>query len=327
MKKPPVLYNANMGKKELSIIIVNYNTKDLLRNCLSSVINNTNGVDYEIIFVDNASSDGSVEKIKAEFPSVKIISNKENVGFSCANNQGIKAAQGKNILLLNSDTLINDNCLYKTLQFVQTTSDAGVIGCKVLNHDMTLQYTCYHAPNFFTELIFFTKEIVKGGLDPVTHWKYMRYWNHQQIKEVDCIAGCFLWVKREVFNEAGLLDKNIFMYYEDSDFCRRVKKNSDYKIYYYPEAEIVHLKGKSRDITNNNSLKFCFQSFVYYLDKWYGKFSGNFFILLCAIIWRVEIFIFSFFGSNEKFMKKIVMLKELLSIKHNRQYNSSKIRS
>lgn len=298
--------------KEISIIIVNYNTKDFLKNCLNSIIENTEAVDYEVIVVDNASSDESLEMLRNDFPQVLLICNKENVGFARANNQGIRIAKGENILFLNSDTVVSKNCLFETLRFVRSRPEIGIVGCKVLNEDKGLQYSCYHAPTLLSELVFFTKEVVKNLWEPFTYYKYMKYWDHSQIKEVDCIAGCFLWVKRELFDKGGLLDESFFMYYEDAEFCYRVRRNSNFKVYYYPRAEIIHLKGKSGDWTNFETLKHCYRSARYYLKKCYGVASSVLLNILCKCIWKIEILFFlTLFRFHRNTDKKLTMLKEL----------------
>lgn len=304
-----------MNEKELSIIIVNYNTRVLLNNCLKSIAENTQNVDYEVIVVDNASSDGSIIMVEKEFPWVRLICNEKNAGFSKANNQGIQIANGENILLLNSDTLMLGNCLFYVLDFIKHKSDAGVVGCKVLNHDKTLQLSCYHFPNLFTELVFFTKGVIKNIWDPVTWYKYMKYWNHNRIREVDCISGCFFLVKRIVFDTIGFLDENSFMYYEDSEFCKRLRLQSDYKTYYYPHAEIIHLKGASSDSTPTNyiSLQYSYKMARYYLNKCYGKRIEKTFAALCKIIWHIELLIFSALRFGKRFNKKTRMLRELIN--------------
>lgn len=299
---------------DLSIIIISYNTEDILRDCLSSVITNTHDLDYEIIVIDNASSDGSVEMLRKEFPSVKIICNRENLGFAKANNQGIRIAKADNVLLLNSDTIVFDDCLSKISVFIKRRSDIGLLGCKVLNRDKTLQHSCYHTPNFLTELVFFTKGIIKDIWDPFTYFKYMKYYDHEQLKEVDCIAGCFLWVRKTVFDRVGCLDENFFMYYEDSEFCWRVRTNSKFKIYYFPESAIVHFGRMSADNLNYSTLKYLFKSGKYFLRKRYGNKTERNFDLLCKLIWKFEILFFSLVKFSRKFNKKILLLKEMLNL-------------
>lgn len=305
-----------MALKDLSIIIVSYNTKKILIDCLNSIIKNTKSLNYEIIVVDNASIDGTKEIIRNEFQNIKLIANNKNLGFAKATNQGIMAALGENILLLNSDTLILDNCLYRIFKFIKTDPNIGLLGCKVLNSDCSLQYSCFYKPNILTELILFTKGMVKNIWDPLTYWQYLRYWGHKEIKEVEVLSGCFLWLKVEVIDEVGLLDENMFMYYEDAEFCVRVKKKSNYKILYYPREKIVHLHGASSKHTEIKleTIKHCYKSAKYYLNKCYGATTELLFDRLCKAVWTVEIYTFSFLKFNKKFNKKINLLRRLKEI-------------
>lgn len=298
---------------QLSIIIVNFNTKDILKNCLDSAMKNSEGVDYEVIVVDNASSDGSQDLVRKEFSRVKLICNRENLGFAKANNQGIKAAKGKYLLLLNSDTILLDKVLVKALSFIEDRKDAGIVGCKVLNPDRTLQFSCYHFPGFMMELLFFTKDIIKSGNNPFAYYRYMKYWDHGTIRKVDCLAGCFLLIKKEVFDEAGYLDEKFFMYHEDSEFCLRVKRRTKYKVYYYPEPEIIHFGGMSIDKDNFEVIKQSYNSARYYLRSRYNASVETYFNILCSLIWQLEIMLFSCLSFNKKFDKKLKLLKVLKS--------------
>jgi GT2 family glycosyltransferase len=252
--------------------------------------------------------------LREKFPKVKIISNSENLGFAKANNQGIKAARGENILLLNSDTVVLDDCLLKTAEFVKSRPDAGIIGCKVLNKDRTLQYSCWHTPTVLTEALVFTKNVIKNFWDPLTHFKIMKYWDHASVKEVNCLSGCFFWVKKDCFERFGNLDEGFFMYYEDFEFCRRIKKSSDYKIYYYPEARIVHLGTMSADPENFSMIKNCYKSAGYYFNRCFGKNEELFFLFLCKSIWYFEMFVFALLRFDKRCNKKLGMLKSLLSL-------------
>ena len=301
---------------DLSVIIVNYNTKDLLKACLDSLINNTNGIEYEVIVVDNSSSDGSGAMLKNEFPEVRIIFNRNNSGFAKANNQGIKAAKGDNILLLNSDTVISDNCLYKVWQFSREREGAGIIGCKVLNPDRSLQYSCYHKPNLLSEIVVFTKGIIKNFWEPVTYYNKMKYWNHNQIRQVDCVSGCFFWIKKKIIDEIGLLDEGFFMFYEDAEFCLRLKLRSKCKVFYFPFAEIVHLKGGSGNIESSDysTIKYSYMSAQHFFDKCCGPASKQIFIIICRFIWRCESFLFFLLKFSKKCSEKLLLLNQLQSI-------------
>lgn len=299
---------------DLSIIIVSYNTKNILRDCLQSVLRHALGIAYEIIVVDNASRDESVAMLRQEFPSVKVIANSDNSGFAKANNQGMAAAQGRYLLLLNSDTLILDNGLKAVMEFADRQPDAGVIGCKVLNRDESLQYSCSHDPSLLTELMFFGKAIIHHAWDPLTHYKFMKYWDHAQTKPVDCLFGCFLWIRREVVQQLGGLDEKFFMYYEDVEFCRRVRGSKRFRIFYFPEVSIVHLGGMSADPANYSMLKYCYASIQYYFTKTRGRFAAWLFDGLCKTIWRMEIGVFWLFQQNPRVKRKLTMLQGFLKL-------------
>lgn len=298
---------------DLSIIIINFNTREVLKNCLDSIGRYAPELDYEIVAVDNASTDGSVEMLRREFPGVRVIANADNRGFSKANNQGIAAAAGRHILLLNSDTLLFDRSLKNVFDYMEANSGVGVAGCKVLNKDKTLQFSCGHDPNVLTELVFFTKTIIKDFWDPVTFWKFMKYWDHNSLKDVDWLSGCFLWVRREVFERAGLLDEDFFMYYEDSEFCRRVRRQTDYRVVYYPHAAIIHLGQMSADPEKFILVKNCFESAVKYFKKCSSKLSAWDFEHSCRFYWMLEQAVFFVFGLHPKCRQKYRMLKELLN--------------
>jgi len=299
---------------DLSIVIVNYKTKDLTSGCIDSVIRNTKGVSYEIILVDNASNDGSCEYLKSRYPGIRIIENSGNLGVVKANNQGIKASKGRYILMLNSDTIVLGDCMAKCLEFAKSRSDAGIIGCKVLDKDGALQYSCYHKPNLLTELVCFTKDILKPSWDPVNYFKYMLYWKHDSVREVECLSSCFFWIDRRIIKEAEYFDENIFMYYDDTEYCVRLRERTGYKVYYYPFAEIIHLKGsRSSDLRYDSMTPVnLFRSARYYFEKNYGVFYRDLFVKLCLFAWRAEKLALSPCRSNEKVGKKYRLLDELI---------------
>lgn len=298
---------------DLSIIIVNYNTLEITKNCLRSIYENTKHIDFEIILVDNASIDNSATELPELFPQVRYIWNQENLGFAKANNKGVKLALADEILLLNSDTLIIGDCLKRTLEFSKQNSTAGIIGCKVLNKDKTLQYSCFHEPTLLTEVFFFTINIIKGFQNPITNYRYMKNWDHNQIKEVDSISGCYFWVKKNVFEKIGLLDENIFMYYEDTEFCRRMQTQTLFRIVYFPEIQIIHLGGGSAlGAQKINSIKICFKAARYYFRKCKGVSLSHVFVILCKMIWALELIVFSLLIFNPLIRKKYILIKEMI---------------
>jgi len=293
---------------DLSIIIVSYNTKDLLRNCLNSVYDSLKGeeIEFEIIVVDNASSDGSVEVVKKDFPGVVVIENRENLGFSKANNQGIKIAKGRYVLLLNSDTIILDECITKVYAFAKSKKEAGIIGCKVLNPDGSLQFSCYNAINLCTEVNFFVRTILKDTFDFIADYKYMRSWKHDKLKIVGAVSGCFMLIRRGIFDQVGLLDETFFMYYEDLEFCERLKEQTKFNVYYFPEAEIKHLKGAS--IANDKSLVLTYKSARIFFNK---RKKEKLFVTLCRIFWTIELFVLLIFVFNNDVRRKLRTIRTL----------------
>jgi hypothetical protein len=298
-------------KTELSIIIVNYNTKHLLKDCLDSVIRNLTATRSEIIVVDNGSQDGSVEMLRREYPAVNLIVNQDNQGFARANNQGIGIADGEHILLLNSDTIVLDGALEKTLRFAKNRKEAGVIGCRILNPDRTLQLSCFRFHNLLTEILTFTKDIIRNFRDPYTDYMNMRFWDHRLIRQVDCLTGCFFWVKKEVFESVGMLDDNFFVYYEDAEFCYRVRKKSIYKVYYFPDADVVHYGGMSVAGEDDRRVQRCYLGAKYYLKKCQGRSAEMMFVFICWALTEFKIMICSALRFNRHFADKLERMKRV----------------
>jgi len=201
-------------------------------------------LNFEVIVVDNASSDGSVVQIEKEFPQVELIANIENLGFATANNQGLKVSKGRHLLLLNSDTIVLERALNKIVLFADTQSSAGIIGCRILNSDMTLQRSCFKFPsllNMGIAVIYFNQLF---SMNKFWGRERMTWWNYEEEREVDVVLGAFMLVRREAFLQVGGLDESFFMYGEETDWCWQFKKNG-WKVLYAPVAKIVHLGGQS----------------------------------------------------------------------------------
>lgn len=227
---------------DLSIIIVNWNTKKLLIDCLFSIIKQTKGLSYEVLVIDNGSTDGSVTAVKElRVKELRVIENKKNLGFAKANNQALREAQGEYVLLLNSDTKIVNNALEKLVDFARSDEKIGLVGPRLLNLDGTPQPSV--AP-FFT-------------LFKVFVWLFSgdRFLYSSPVKTIkaDWLMGAALMAKREMIEEIGGLDESFFMYVEDVEWCYRAKK-AGWSVWFYPAAQIVHLvrgsspEGKQRVI-------------------------------------------------------------------------------
>lgn len=231
---------------DVSIIIVSWNTKDILHNCLQSVCGQTENIDYEIIVVDNASTDDSVGMVKRQFPQVVLIENSENRGFAAANNQGLALAKGRYVLLLNSDTIILGSSIANTVYFADDHPEAAVIGCRVLNPDKTLQHTCFMYPsllNMFLESSYLYK------IFPQSRFfgrEEMAWWDGEDVRKVDVVKGCFMLVRHKAIDQVGVMDERFFMYAEETDWCYRFGKVG-WDILYTPGAEIIHLCRASTD--------------------------------------------------------------------------------
>lgn len=235
----------------VSIIIINWNTRDILRNCLESVFKETQGIEFEVILVDNGSNDRSVQMVEGQFPEVNIIANKDNRGFAAANNQGMDIAKGRYILLLNSDTIILDNAIKKTVLFADDHTEAAVVGCRVLNKDKSLQNTCFMFPsvlNMFFECTYLCNLFPKSKLFGRA---YMTWSDRKDVREVDVVAGCYMLVRKEAIQQVGMLDTRYFFYGEETDWCWRFKR-AGWTTLYTPEPQIIHLGGKSSSQLTGN---------------------------------------------------------------------------
>ena len=223
----------------LSIIIVNYNAKDILSQCLNSIYENTKDIDFEIIVIDNNSNDGSSQIIKQKFPQVKLIQNRANLGLTKAQNQGLKEAKARYFLLLNNDTLILPKALNILMEFMDKTPPAGIGGPSIYDTNKKLQFSfAWHPknPQLLLIYILFKKLFIKNELKK-------QNLDFNNILETDYVSGACLIIRREAIDKIGLMDEGYFVYNEDDDLCLRARQ-SGWKIYYVPEAKVMHYKGK-----------------------------------------------------------------------------------
>ena len=220
---------------DLSIIVVNFNTKDLVRGCIDSIRNSKTSAKYEIIVVDNGSTDGSVN-ILENIRDIKIFRNKENLGFSKASNIGIKNASGKYVLLLNSDTVVKKGSLDRLLDFAKSRRDVGVVGARLLSESGVVQESASNSPTVWGAIreYWFGEKGRFGLFAPKSNTPV----------EVDSVVGAAFLITPEALKKVGFLNEKYFMYFEDLDYCRRVKR-AGLKVYYLPESEIIHYLGAS----------------------------------------------------------------------------------
>lgn len=256
---------------DISIILVSYNTKELTENCINSIYEYTKDVNYEIIVVDNNSTDGSVEMLEQKFINIKLIKNKDNKGFGAANNIGIRQSMGKYIFCLNTDTVIIDNSIKILFDYMENNQNVGACGGQLFDKDMNITYSVGNFPSF--SRIFFQY----AGLKYI----FKKYWNKKlspsiKVKydtptKVDYIIGADLMIRKSILDTIGLFDENIFLYGEESDLCFRIKKNSN-DIMFIPDSRIIHFQGQSSK--NINAHKIVIDSLMYWYKKNISKFSS-----------------------------------------------------
>ncbi len=229
---------------DLSIIIVNWNVRELLEKCLVSIFKDPPRKIFEIIVVDNASCDGSPEMVKEKFPQVKLIKNKENLGFARANNQAIEQSEGRYVLLLNPDTIALSGALDNLVDFMETHPEAGAVAPRLLNPNGSPQPSCLSFPTLAAMGI---RAVFIEGLwpnNPISRQYLMRNFNYQSEAEVDQPMGAALMVRRAALDKIGFFDESSFMFFDEVDLCFRLKK-AGWKIYFTPKSEVIHFLSQS----------------------------------------------------------------------------------
>jgi len=252
---------------KLSVIIVNYDVKYFLEQCLLSVLKAMKGIDGEIIVVDNNSVDGSVEMLRKKFPGINLMASPVNDGFSKANNKAISASQGEYVLLLNPDTLVEEDTFSKIISFADSHPDAGAVGVKMI--DGRGKFLPESKRGLPTPSVAFYKISGLAKLFPrsSTFGKYhLSYLDKEQVHSVDVLSGAFMLIRKSVLDKIGLLDEDYFMYGEDIDISYRIKK-AGYKNYYFPETSIIHYKGESTKKTSVNYVFTFYRAMIVFARK------------------------------------------------------------
>jgi GT2 family glycosyltransferase len=253
---------------DVSIIIVSYNTCEFLRRCLTSLREDPSRLVGEIIVVDNASTDGSREMIGNGFPEVTLVSNPSNVGYARAVNQGIRAAAGRYFLILNPDIETGASAIESLREFMEKTPDSGIVACRLLNPDGTLQMSCR---TFYTLPVVLLRRTFLGRLFPnsaLIRRHLMSDWDHLSDREVDWVTGACMMVRREAYESVGGMDERFFLYFEDVDWCYRMKKHG-WKVYYVHSGEMIHhYRRQSARISSGRKLLSHVLSTFRFYDKW-----------------------------------------------------------
>lgn len=296
---------------DLAIVIVSWNTKDLLRKCLKSVYDETKKYTFEIWVVDNDSPDNSAGMVAEEFPEVKLIANKTNNGFAPANNQALRVADAKNYLLLNPDTVVLNGAIDKMLDYMYEHKP-GTVTCKLLNDDMTLQksvnnffslWRSFFENRFFAEI--FQNFSLSGSM-------FMSYWDHNELREIDWAYGAVILFSREVYDKVGILDDRYYIYAEEMDFFMRVQK-AGYKSVFLPDVHIIHYGKSSSRQRRAEMFIMNYKSFYMFLRKNYPphvypiyRARTVFYLYLWLLKFNTDVFIAKLKGKkNEEALTQI----------------------
>jgi len=271
---------------DLSIIIVSWNVKSLLNQCLSSIFNNPPKVSFEVLVVDNNSHDGSAVMVKGKYPQVKLILNQTNLGFAKANNQAIQESQSRYILLLNPDTQVLPGTLDKMINFMETRPETGALGCKLLNPDGTTQPSCRRFPTInlvLWENLFLSRWFPDVRIE--RDYK-MTGWKHDDLREIDQPMGACLMIRSRILKEIGPMDEQFFMFFEEVDLCYRIKK-AGWKIYFTPEAKVIHYSKQSiEQMPGGMSLEYFKSQYKFMKKHFLNKTPFRFFLLTLLYNWN-----------------------------------------
>jgi GT2 family glycosyltransferase/lipopolysaccharide/colanic/teichoic acid biosynthesis glycosyltransferase len=271
---------------DLSVIIVNYNVRQFLENSLTSVLRAMEGIQGEIIVVDNASDDGSAGMVRTKFPQVRLITNATNAGFARANNIALKEASGDFILLINPDTIVQEDTFRVMIRFLRDHPDVGLAGCKILNPDGSFQLPCRRS--FPTPWVAFTKIFGLSALFPSSRLfgQYnLTYLDPDQSYPVDAVSGSFMMMTRSAYARVGGLDETFFMYGEDLDWCYRVRQ-AGFQVYYVHETQIVHFKGESTRRSNIDEVRVFYGAMELFVQKHFSHSRLGVFFLRLGIVLR-----------------------------------------
>lgn len=310
---------------KLSIVIVNYNVKYFLEQCLHAVRKAIRNMDAEVFVVDNNSVDGSLEMIHQKFPDVTLIANKENVGFSVANNQAIKQSEGEYVLLLNPDTVVEDDTFAKVVQFMDEHPDAGGLGVKMVDgkgHFLPESKRGLPTPSVaFYKIFGLSKIFPKSRVFGKYHLGYL---DKEEVHEVEILSGAFMLLRKSILQKTGLLDETFFMYGEDIDLSYRIIK-AGYKNYYFPNTRIIHYKGESTKKASVNYVIVFYKAMIIFAKKHFSVKNARMFSFLInlAVYFRASIALLNRFLSKAALpmADAILLFGGILGIKNYWEHN------
>lgn len=294
---------------DVSIIIVSWNTCDLLAACLESVDKEANIPDIEVLVVDNASTDGSLAMLKREYPQVRVIANLNNLGFSKANNQGLAACRGRYALLLNSDALLTQGSLQGLLHLANEKPRAGIVGAQLLNPDGSFQASHTSFPNLWQEFL------ILSGLGRRIFGRW--YPSHASEEEkgpqiVDYVEGACLLVRREAFEDVGGLDEGYFMYAEEVDWCYTMREHG-WQVWYQPVSKVIHLGGGSSQERRTKREGDLYRSRVRFFRKHYGDGPAHLLKLQLYFMTAIKVVLYGFLRRicGGRYGREVISLRHL----------------
>jgi GT2 family glycosyltransferase len=264
---------------DLTISIVGVDNRALLQRCLRSIEKSTHGLQLQVVFVDNACTDGSAEMVARDFPYVEVIVNHQRLGFSASHNRALERGVGRYLLILNDDTEALPGCLEIMVAFMDAHPEAGACGPKLLNPDGSLQRTANRFPTLLYGIFEATGVNWRIPNNRVKRDNIYADWDRTTLREVDAVSGAALMVRREAMADSGLLDDSFFLYSEEVDWCLRMHRNG-WKVYYLPDAQLIHYGGQSTTARAPQKYQdIRWQSFLYYYRKHFGA----------AVYWMLKV--------------------------------------
>ena len=262
----------------VAVIIVSYNTRDLLRGCLASLKGPGRKRPPHVVVVDNASSDGSVEMVRKEFSWVELIANDRNAGFAAANNQALRCTPEEFILCLNPDTIVEENTIRNSVDYLRANPDVGLLGCRINNPDGTLQLSARRFPSLWTLIVEMT------GLYKVapSGWTIFNPWivRTNGPVDTDVVKGAFFLLRKKALEVVGTFDERFALYSEEADWCRRAR-TAGWRVVYFPQVQITHLEGASSVVRRNSAKFLLLESEAAY----FRKHHGNLMAILVLLLW------------------------------------------
>jgi GT2 family glycosyltransferase len=273
-------------KPDVSVVVVNWNLKEYLRDCLNSLQQHSGDLTVETLVVDNGSTDGSIEMVKKEFPNVTLLCNAKNVGFSRASNQAIKKAGGRYLFLMNNDAILFKDALPRLVEFMDQNTDVGICGPKVINEDGTLQI---YAKGYYPSL---PRALGHFFLPPILHrcFRSLGFYEFQESiisKPIDWLSGCAILARREAVESVGMLNEKVFMYCEDVDWCYRMNR-AGWKIYYVPSAVVMHYGGQSMKKQTGKVVGAHRAGLVAFYSQYHGSVASTVFRMVLLIGYAMQ---------------------------------------